>query len=91
MKDLEEVMSSYLAIDRPDVEHGPFKKGERITVQVQVQAMALRVGKFHVLSGVADESGLLWYDTRLSKEININPGKGWGTLVMRSSWSMQRE
>lgn len=91
MKDLEEVMSSYLAIDRPDVEHGPFSKGERITVQVHVQAMALRVGKFHVLSGVADESGLLWYDTRLSKEISINPGKGWGTLVMRSSWSMQRD
>ncbi|OFE13330.1 hypothetical protein PHACT_09410 [Pseudohongiella acticola] len=91
MKDLEEVMSSYLAIDRPEVEHGPFRKGEKITVQVRVEAMAMRVGKFHVLSGAADASGLLWYETRLSKEINVNPGKGWGTLVMRSSWSMQRD
>lgn len=90
MKDLEEVMSSYLAIDRPEVEHGPFKKGELITVQVRVQAMALRVGRFHVLSGVADESGLLWYDTKLSKEMKIRPGKGWGTLVMRSSWTLER-
>lgn len=91
MQNLEEVMSSYLAIDRPEVEHGPFKKGEHVTVQVTLQAMALRVGKFHVLSGVSDESGLLWYDTRLSKEIQINSGKGVGTLVMRSSWSMQRD
>ena len=91
MQDLEEIVSSYLATDRPDVENGPFKKGEIITVQVRLSAMTLRVGKFHVLGGVADDSGLLWYETRLSKEITIKPNKGLGPYVMPSTWDVVRD
>lgn len=91
MKDLEEVMSSYLATDRPEVENGPFKKGEIITVQVRLQAMTMRVGSFHVLGGVADESALLWYETRLSKEVKVKTNKGLGAFVMKSDWTVKRE
>jgi len=91
MQNLEEVMSSYLAIDRPEVESGPFKAGEVITVQVHVEAVATRVGAFHVLGGLADESGLLWYDTRLSKEVRVKPNKGVGPLRMRSHWTVTRK
>ena len=75
---------------RPEVDTGPFRAGEVITVQVRLDAMALRAGKFHVLGGVADESGLLWYETRLSPELHIRPNKGVGTLRMRSTWSVER-
>lgn len=91
MQDLEEIVSSYLATDRPDVQNGPFKKGEIITVQVRLSAMTLRVGKFHVLGGVADDSGLLWYETKLSKEITIKPNKGLGPYVMPSTWDVVRD
>lgn len=91
MKDLEEVMSTYLATERPDVENGPFAKGEIITVQVRLKSLTMRTGNFHVLGGVADESGLLWYETKLSKEIRINVNKGWGPLVMPCEWSVSRE
>lgn len=90
MQNLQEVMSSYLAIDRPEVESGPFRAGEVVTVQVHLEAVATRVGAFHVLGGLADESGLLWYDTRLSKEIRVKPNKGVGPLRMRSSWTVTR-
>jgi lipopolysaccharide transport system ATP-binding protein len=90
MQNLQEVMSSYLAIDRPEVESGPFSAGEVVTVQVHLEAVATRVGGFHVLGGLADESGLLWYDTRLSKEIRVKPNKGVGPLRMRSSWTVTR-
>lgn len=91
MQDLEEIVSSYIATDRPDVENGPFRKGEIITVQVRLSAMTLRIGKFNVLGGVADDSGLLWYETRLSKEITIKPNKGLGPYVMPSTWDVIRD
>ncbi|MEX1196405.1 MAG: polysaccharide ABC transporter ATP-binding protein [Pseudohongiellaceae bacterium] len=91
MQDLSEIFSSYLTIDRPDVDTGPFRAGQVITVQVRLEAMALRAGRFNVLGGLADESGLLWYETRLSPEIHIKPNKGVGTLRMRSSWDVKRE
>ncbi|ALO44752.1 ABC transporter ATP-binding protein [Pseudohongiella spirulinae] len=91
MKDLEEVLSSYLATDRPDVESGPFRKGEIITVRVTLRSMCMRVGSFHVLGGVADSSGLLWYETRLSKEVKIQANKGLGAFVMNADWSVIRD
>lgn len=90
MKDLDEVISSYLTVDRPEVEHGPFKKGQILTVQVHLKALAIRVGRFHVLGGVADESGLLWYETKLSKEIKIAASKGVGPFIMQADWSVAR-
>lgn len=90
MKDLEEVMSTFLATERPDVESGPFAKGEIITVQVRVKGITMRTGRFHVLGGIADESGLLWYETKLGKEIKISVNKGWGPLVMPCDWSIKR-
>lgn len=90
MKDLHEFQSSFLATDRPDVENGPFRKGEIITVQVRLHGLAMRTGSFNVLGGVADPSGLLWYDTKLSKEVRVNTIKGLGPLVMHSDWSVVR-
>ena len=89
MKDLDEVISAYLGTDRPDVEHGPFRKGEIITVQLRLDAMALRVGNFHVLGGINDASGLLWYETKLSKEITGKTSKGLGVFVMKSEWKVE--
>ncbi|MGM0632260.1 MAG: polysaccharide ABC transporter ATP-binding protein [Pseudomonadota bacterium] len=91
MQDLSDIFSSYLTVDRPEVDTGPFRAGEVITVQARLDAMALRAGRFHVLGGVADESGLLWYETRLSPELHIKPNKGVGTLRMRSTWSVERD
>ena len=52
--------------------------------------MAMRMGAFHLLGGVADESGLLWYETKLSKEVKVTVNKGLGSFVMASSWSVTR-
>jgi len=90
MKNLHEFQSSYLATDLPEVENGPFRKGEIITVQVRLHGLAMRTGSFNLLGGVADPSGLLWYDTKLSKEVRVNTVKGLGPLVMRSDWTVIR-
>lgn len=90
MRTLDEIQSAYLTTDRDDVPKGPFKKGEVLTVRIRVNAISMRVGEFYVIGGVAEESGLLWYETKLSKLIKIRPTKGVGSLIMRVEWDIQR-
>lgn len=90
MRTLDEIQSAYLTTDREDVPKGPFKKGEVLTVRIRVNAISMRVGEFYVIGGVAEESGLLWYETKLSKLIKIRPTKGVGSLIMRADWDIQR-
>jgi len=90
MRTLDEIQSAYLTTDRNDVPKGPFKKGEVLTVRIRVNAISMRVGEFYVIGGVAEESGLLWYETKLSKLIKIRPTKGVGSLIMRAEWDIQR-
>lgn len=90
MRTLDEIQSAYLTTDREDVPKGPFKKGEVLTVRIRINAISMRVGEFYVIGGVAEESGLLWYETKLSKLIKIRPTKGVGSLIMRADWDIQR-
>lgn len=90
MRGLDEIMSAYLTTDLNDVPKGPFKKGELLTVRTRVNAISMRVGEFYVLGGVADASGLLWYETKLSNLIKIKPNKGVGSVIMRVNWDLER-
>ena len=90
MRTLDEIMSAYLTTDLTDVPKGPFRKGEILTARIRVQAIPMRVGEFYIIGGVADASGLLWYETKLSKLIKVKSGKGVGSVVMRINWDIER-
>ena len=90
MRTVDEMMSVYLTTDKEHVSRGPYQKGELLTVRTTIHAIPMRVGEFYVLGGVADESGLLWYELKLSKAIKVKPSKGLGTLIMNASWEIQR-
>lgn len=90
MRNVDEITSAYLSSSRKDVFTGPFRKGEILTLQVRVDAIPMRVGTFYILGGVADKSGLLWYETRMSKQITVKSNKGVGALIMRSDWKLER-
>ncbi len=89
MRTLDEIQSAYLTTDLTDVPKGPFKKGDIIMARIRVNAISMRVGEFYVIGGVADSSGLLWYETKLSKLIKIKSTKGVGSVVMRVDWDIQ--
>lgn len=90
MRTLDEIMSAYLPSELDAISTGPFKKGELLTVRTRINAVSMRVGEFYVLGGVADASGLLWYETKLSKLIKIKPNKGLGSIIMRADWELER-
>ncbi|MCH8265870.1 MAG: ATP-binding cassette domain-containing protein [Proteobacteria bacterium] len=90
MKSAEEPIASFLTTAVDDIEKGPFRKGDKITVALTVKNMAMRVGEFYVLGGLADKSGLLWYETKFSKLKHISANKGVGPLIMQSAWSVKQ-
>jgi ABC-type polysaccharide/polyol phosphate transport system ATPase subunit len=91
MKSAEEPLASFLTPDVEGVEKGPFRKGDCVTVSLVVKSLAIRVGEFYVLCGLADESGLLWYETKFSKLLTVKANKGVGPIIMKSTWHMSQK
>lgn len=91
MKSAEEPLASFLTPDVERVDKGPFRKGDCFTVSLVVKSLAVRVGEFYVLCGLADESGLLWYETKFSKLLTIKANKGVGPIIMHSTWHMSKK
>ena len=90
MKSAEEPVASFLTTDINHIEKGPFRKGDKFTVSLTVKSLAMRVGDFYVLGGLADKSGLLWYETKFSQLLHVDPNKGVGPLLMQSEWKVDQ-
>ena len=90
MKSAEEPVASFLTTDIHHIEKGPFCKGDKFTVSLTVKNLAMRVGDFYVLGGLADKSGLLWYETKFSQLLHVDANKGVGPLLMQSEWKVNQ-
>jgi hypothetical protein len=88
MKSAEEPVASFLTTQYPEVDKGVYNRGDKITVSLTVKKLAMRVGDFYVIGGVADPSGLLWYETKWSKLLHVEPNKGVGPIIMESDWQI---
>ncbi|MDA1370911.1 MAG: polysaccharide ABC transporter ATP-binding protein [Proteobacteria bacterium] len=91
MKSAEEPIASFLSTAIDNIDKGPFKKGDIFTVSLIVRNLAMRVGDFYVLGGLADKSGLLWYETKFSKQLHVEANKGVGAIIMHSDWSVVKK
>ena len=90
MKSAEEPVASFLTTDIDQIEKGPFNKGDKFTVSLTVKSLPMRVGDFYILGGLADKSGLLWYERKFSKLLHIDANKGVGPIIMDSDWSVKK-
>ncbi|MEX2131831.1 MAG: polysaccharide ABC transporter ATP-binding protein [Pseudohongiellaceae bacterium] len=90
MRSGEDAIASFLTTDEKNIQKGPFKKGDRIFVTIKVDSIAMRVGHFYILGGVADKSGLLWYETKPSKPLQMAANKGVGSIAMKYAWSVEK-
>ena len=90
MKSAEEPVASFLTTDIDQIEKGPFNKGDKFTVSLTVKGLPMRVGDFYILGGLADKSGLLWYERKFSKLLHIDANKGVGPIIMDSDWSVKK-
>ena len=90
MKSAEEPVASFLTTDIEEVEKGPFIKGDKFTVSLSLSGLPMRVGEFYILGGLADKSGLLWYERKFSKLFHVEANKGVGPLIMNSKWNVKK-
>ena len=90
MRSAEEPISSFLSTNSENVNLGECKKGDVIKVSLLVEKIAMRTGEFFVLGGLADKSGLLWYETKFSSALSMEPTKGVGPLIMNSTWTIEK-
>ena len=90
MKSAEEPVASFLTTDIQEVEKGPFNKGDKFTVSLSLSGLPMRVGEFYILGGLADKSGLLWYERKFSKLFHVEANKGVGPLIMDSKWTVKK-
>ena len=90
MRSAEEPISSFLSTNSENVNLGKCKKGDLVTVSLLVEKIAMRTGDFFVLGGLADKSGLLWYETKFSSALSMASTKGVGPLIMDSTWIIEK-
>ena len=90
MKSAEEPVASFLTTDIKEIDKGPFSKGDTFVVSLAIKGLPMRVGDFYVLGGLADKSGLLWYEQKFSKLLHVEANKGVGPLIMDSKWSVKK-
>ena len=88
MRSAEEPIASFLTTNAEGVELRRYSRGEVFKVRLVVEKVAMRVGDFYVLGGLADKSGLLWYETKFSKLLSMNANKGVGPITMQATWSL---
>lgn len=91
MKGPEEMIAAFLTTNDDEVEIGALSKGSVFKVALIVEKVAMRAGEFYVLGGIADKSGLLWYETKFSKLLTIEPNKGLGTMTMKCEWQLDKK
>ena len=90
MKSAEEPIASFLTTNDDEIEIGSFAKGDVFKVSLVVEKIAMRVGEFYALGGLADKSGLLWYETKFSKLLTMEPNKGVGPMIMKCTWQLDK-
>ncbi|MBL6805629.1 MAG: ATP-binding cassette domain-containing protein [Pseudomonadales bacterium] len=88
MRSAEEPIASFLTTNAEGVELRRYTRGEVFKVRLVVEKVAMRVGDFYVLGGVADKSGLLWYETKFSKLLSMSANKGVGPITMQATWTL---
>ena len=88
MRSAEEPIASFLTTNAEGVELRRYTRGEVFKVRLVVDKVAMRVGDFYVLGGLADKSGLLWYETKFSKLLSMSANKGVGPITMQATWTL---
>jgi lipopolysaccharide transport system ATP-binding protein len=91
MKSAEEPIASFLTTNDDEIEIGSFAEGDVFKVSLVIEKVAMRVGEFYVLGGLADKSGLLWYETKFSKLLAMEPSKGVGPMIMKCEWQLDKD
>ncbi len=90
MNNTEEILGAGIT-KHGGVSCGPYAAGQIVGIRYILDAIPLRVGSFDLLGAVADESGLLWYETKYIGPFTIATQKGVGWVALKGKWSVNAQ
>lgn len=70
------------------IECGPYQAGEKVTVRYAVKDFPVREGSYRLIGGVAEKSGLLWYEYKSIWPVKVRNSKGMGLLATKGEWDI---
>ncbi len=83
----EEILSTCFT-RHDNVNCGPYRPGQKLTVRYVIDFLPLRFGSFKLYGGISDESGLLWYDLKIISPVTVTAGKGVGSIALKGAWEV---
>lgn len=67
---------------------GPFRTGEEVRVSLVIERIPIREGTYRLAGGVAEETGLLWYETKDLWPVRVEGGQGIGPVTFQHKWDV---
>jgi lipopolysaccharide transport system ATP-binding protein len=67
---------------------GPYSAGKKITVRLHLKKFPVREGTYRMVGGIAENSGLLWYEYKIVGPVKIQTNKGLGLLSCGHEWEI---
>ena len=70
---------------------GPYEAGRKVVVRLLIKDIQIRAGTYRLTGGVAEEKGLLWYESKHLWPVNVNGNEGLGPVTFRREWDVRDE
>ncbi len=72
-----------------DIKCGPYNAGQEVSIRLLIKDIPLRSGTFRLLGTVAEDSALLWYESKNVSPITVKGNKGIGQVTFKREWDIQ--
>jgi len=87
--DPEETIVAGAATHHDHVALGHCKAGQRLRIRLQIQAFPVRPGTYRLTGAVAEQGGLLWYESKHLHPVRVLGGKTIGRMALRRKWDVE--
>lgn len=67
---------------------GPYASGDKLTVRLRIEKFPVREGFYNIIGGIAENSGLLWYEYKIVGPVKVQTNKGLGLISCSRKWEI---
>ncbi|MCP4682524.1 MAG: ATP-binding cassette domain-containing protein [Desulfobacterales bacterium] len=84
-----ETIFSAIITHHDNIQCGPYNAGQKVSIRLLIKDTPLRSGTFRLLGTVAEDSALLWYESKNVSPITVKGNKGIGQVTFKREWDIQ--
>ncbi len=84
-----ETILSAIITHHDDIQCGPYNAGQEVSIRLLIKDIPLRSGTFRLLGTVAEDSALLWYESKNISPITVKGNRGVGQVTFKRKWDIR--